>query len=89
MVMSIFLMIGMCCEVIGTLIGIVVYTIYYVGFVGSQSNQDCNGGARIQNPDKIAAYRWHALTLSVVIVTCISVTVIFIREQKGKDTDTD
>ena len=73
----------MCCEVIGTLIGILVYTVYYIGFVGNQSN-DCSDGSRLQDPNKIAAYRWHALTLSLVIVTCVSVTVIFIREQKGR-----
>ena len=32
---------------------------------------------------QIQAYRYHALTLSVITVLCLAITIIFVKEQKG------
>ena len=73
--------IGMCFEVGGTIVGVFVYTAYYLGLV-TQSDV-CEDGRRLPDPNLRAAYRWHALTLGVILLFCISTTVIGVREQKG------
>ena len=70
-------------EIAGTLLGILVYTAYYVGMVDA-STSDCNNdGERKINTSRRAAYQWHGLTIAVIIVVCISVTTFTIKEQKG------
>ena len=72
----------MCFEVAGTVIGIFVYTAYYLGLVTS-STQDCDSGERVPDSDERAAFRWHGLTLGILVVVFVFVTFIGIAEQKG------
>ena len=70
----------MCFEVAGTLLGILVYTLYY-SLLPDKRAGDCreepNSGVR-------RAYRYHALTLGVLIVIFIVITFLGVREQKGE-----
>ena len=70
--------IGMCFEVGGTTVGVFVYTVYYLGLV-TQSDV-CEDGRTLPDPNLRAAYHWHALTLSVILLFCMSTTVIGVRE---------
>ena len=70
--------IEMCFEVGGTIVGVFVYPVYYLGLV-TQSDV-CEDGHTLLDPNLRAAYHWHALTLSVIILFCISTTVIGVRE---------
>ncbi len=72
----------MCFEVAGTIIGVFVYTAYYLGLVSS-STADCDDGQRVPDYELRAAYRWHALTLGILTVIFVFVTFIGVREQKG------
>ena len=67
------------------MVGVFVYTAYYLGLVGS-SNSGCEGegGKRQSDPDLRAAYHFHSLTLGLITVACIFTTFITVREQKGE-----
>ena len=70
-------------EVLGTLLGILVYTVYYLGFV-HVSNKECSDSEQREgDPAVRAAYRYHALTLGVLIFFFILTTFLGVREQKG------
>ena len=71
----------MCFEVAGTILGVFVYTAYYLGLVSAPD--ECNDGERLPNISHRAAYRWHGLTLAVLIVIFVFVTFIGVREQEG------
>ena len=43
---------GMCFEVIGTMLGVIIYTVCYLGFVENEEDS-CNGGTRISDPNKV------------------------------------
>lgn len=66
----------------GTILGVFVYTGYYLGLV-NDSTDDCNNGERVPDSALRAVYRWHALTLSFFVVIFITVTFLGVREQKG------
>lgn len=69
-------------EAVGTLIGIGVYTIYFVSLVGS-TPEDCDGGERLPDPARRAVFQWMGFTLGLLTIACVSITVIGIKEQKG------
>lgn len=72
-------------ELISTLLGVGIYTVYFLGLVGSSSSSDCDtGGRRVADPNLKAAYQWHALTVAAIIVLCVTVTVVFVRESPGE-----
>ena len=73
----------MCFEVAGTLLGILIYTVFYLGFVSTTDSEECVSGERVPEPLKRAAYRYHGLTVGVLIFLCILVTFLGIKEQKG------
>ena len=74
--------VGMCFEVAGTLIGVLVYTAYYIG-LASSSTADCDEGERVPDLDMRAAFRWHGLTLGILVVVFVFVTFIGVKEQNG------
>lgn len=79
-----FLLAGICVEQIGTMLGVYIFTAYYLGLVQFSDSSDCGGtGKRKPDPIKRAAYRWHALTIGVLVVVCVFTTFITVREQKG------
>ena len=71
----------MCFEVAGTITGILVYTLYYIGL--SSESVDCKDGNRVPDTSLRAVYRWHALTLSVLTIIYVFITVVGVREQEG------
>ncbi len=73
----------MCFEVLGTILGILIYTAYFVGFVGDSSEQRCEGGVREPDENQRRAYRYHAVTLGVIVIVCTTITFLGVREQKG------
>ena len=51
--------IGLIFEVMGTLVGIGVYTVSYYVFVGSESKDDCSQNTRTYDTDKASGtYNW-------------------------------
>ncbi len=75
---------GMCFEVLGTIIGIVVYTVHYAAFVQDTTEQKCDDGEREPDESVRRAYRYHAVTLGVILIVCIVIVFLGVREQKGK-----
>ena len=73
----------MCFEVIGTILGIVVFTLYYVLFVQDTKEERCEEGEREPDQSERRAYRYHALTLGIILIACIVTTFLGVREQKG------
>ncbi len=71
----------MCFEVSGTILGVFVYTVYYLGL--TEVADSCDSGGRKPNQSLRAAYQWHGLTLGVLTVVFVFVTFIGVREQKG------
>ena len=74
---------GICFEQLGMIVGIYVFTGFYLGLVQFSSSSDCDGGQRVPDPQARAAYRWHALTIAFLTVLCILITTLTAREQKG------
>ena len=72
----------MCFEVAGTLLGILVYTVFYISF-NHNKEEDCNNDVRLPDPDMRATFRYHALTLGILIFFFILTTFIGVREQQG------
>ena len=68
----------------GTLLGILIFTGYFIGFVGSGSGDNCDSGEREPDPAERRAYRYHGITFAVLVVVFIATTFIGIREQKGR-----
>ncbi len=73
----------MCFEVLGTILGILIYAAYFVGFVGDSHEQRCEGGVREPDENQRRAYRYSAITMGVIIAVCITVTFLGVREQNG------
>ena len=46
------LLAGMCFEVMGTMLGVIIYTICYLAFVEKEEDV-CMGGARLSDPNKV------------------------------------
>jgi Na+/melibiose symporter-like transporter len=69
-------------EVIGTLLGIGIYTIYFTAFVHTKEEDDCSAGQREPSLPSERAYRYHAITLGVLTVAFITTTLVTVREQK-------
>ena len=76
---------GMCFEILGTVIGVFVYTMYYLGLANS-STDSCQRSSEEREPDSSlrAAYRWHGLTLGCFAIIFVFVTFITVREQSGE-----
>ena len=75
---------GMIFEVVGAAIGIGVYMFYFIALVDEDDEYDnCKGSEREPSDPERAAYRWNALTVSVIMVVCVSITVIFVKELEG------
>ena len=72
----------MCFEVFGTLLGILVFTVYYTGFVQNKEN-GCDEGERLPDIQKRRAYLYHGLTVGVLLLVFIVITFFGVREQKG------
>ena len=75
--------VGMCFEVAGTLLGIVVYTIFFVSLVHNKE-EDCNNEDRQPDHEMRATFRYHALTLGVLTFFFILTTFLGVREQQGQ-----
>ena len=73
----------MCFEVAGTLLGILVYTLYY-SLLADKRTGDCTEAVAEPNTGVRRAYRYHALTLGVLIVIFIVITFLGVKEQKGE-----
>ncbi|XP_064382640.1 sodium-dependent lysophosphatidylcholine symporter 1-B-like [Halichondria panicea] len=74
-----------CFELSGTLLGILVYTAYFAGFVGFGVKQPCEaGGKRLPDYSKRWAYLCHAITLGVLIVIFILIAFLGVKEQKDE-----
>ena len=73
----------MCFEVAGTLLGILVYTVFFISFVGNREEEECNDGERQPDESMRRTFRYHALTLGIVIFLCILTTFLGVREQEG------
>ena len=73
----------MCFEVAGTLLGILVYTLYY-SLLADKKAGDCTEAVTEPNSGVRHAYWYHALTLGVLIVIFIVITFLGVREQKGE-----
>lgn len=71
-------------EVLGTLLGILIYTVYYLGFVHIADGDCIPGEKREGDPATRAAYRYHGLTLGILIFLFILTTFLGVREQQGK-----
>ena len=76
--------IGICFEQLGVLIGVYIFTGFYLGLVQFSESSDCDNGQRVPDPQRRAVYRWHALTIGLLLVLCVLVTTITATEQKGK-----
>ena len=72
----------MCFEIAGTLLGVVVYTVFYTSLVHDKE-EGCNDGERQPDSAMRAAFRYHALTLGVLTLVFVLVTFIGVREQQG------
>lgn len=72
----------MCFEVAGTLLGIVVYTVFYTSLVHDK-DEDCDDGERQPDRAMRATFRYHALTLGVLTFFFILTTFLGVREQQG------
>ena len=75
---------GICLELTGTVIGICIFTAFYLGLVQFSNVQQCEAGQREPDPMIRAAYQWHALTIGILVVICFFITVVSIKEQEGK-----
>ena len=73
----------MCFEVAGTLLGILVYTLYYI-LLANKTTPDCTESVKEPNTGVRHAYQYHALTLGVLIVVFIVITFLGVKEQKGE-----
>jgi len=83
---DIFLSLGILFELFSTLLGVGIYTLFFVSLVHSSSGSDCDvGGKRLVDPNLKAAYLWHSVVVAGIIVVCVSITVIFIKESEGKN----
>ncbi len=74
---------GMCFEVMGTILGILVYTAYYIIFVGDRNEQKCDDGEREPDQSERTAYTSHSITLGIILIICIIITFLGVREQQG------
>ena len=73
-------------ELFSTLLGVGIYTFFFVILVHSSSSSDCDaGGERLVDPKLKAAYQWHSVVVAAIVVACVSITVIFIKESEGKN----
>ena len=64
--------------------GILVYTVYFAGFVGLGGKESCGTeGKRLPDFSKRWAYLCHAITLGVLIVIFILIAFLGVKEQKG------
>ncbi len=75
----------MCCEVLGTVLGAVIYTFYFVGFITTEE-EECGGATREPNENQRRAYLYHAITVGVILIACILTTFLGVREQEGVST---
>ena len=74
----------MCFEVLASILGVGIYTIFFVAFVHVQDKgEGCDNGQREPDIGHRRAYRYHALLLGILIVICVFTTFIGVREQKG------
>ena len=73
----------MCFEVAGTLLGIAVYTVFFVSLVHDKKD-DCDDGDRQPDPEMRATFRYHALTLGILTFFFILTTFLGVREQQGQ-----
>jgi Na+/melibiose symporter-like transporter len=74
----------MCFEVGGTMVGVFVYTGFYLGLVGT-SKSGCEAGSdRKSDPTLRASYHFHALTLGIVTIVSLLITTVTVREQSGE-----
>ncbi len=74
---------GMCFEVLGVILGVGIYTFYFVGFVETTEEEECGGATREPNENQRRAYLYHAITVGVILIACILTTFLGVREQEG------
>ena len=70
-------------ELSGVAVGVLIFTAFYVGLVQFSVSEECHAGLRVPDPQTRAAYRGHGLTIALLLVICLLVTLVSVREQKG------
>ena len=78
---------GVCVELSGTVVGIGIFTAFYLGLVqlNSSASAGCNSsGQRVPNAQLRAAYQWHGLTVGLLIILCVFITVVSVKEEEGR-----
>jgi Na+/melibiose symporter-like transporter len=68
-------------ELLGTLAGIIAYTISFAIFVGDSTNNCADG--RLKDYHKENAFRYHAVAVAVIIIISLLITFFSVKEQKG------
>lgn len=74
---------GMVFEILAKIIGVLIYMLYYIGFVEASGEDDCDGGKREPNENLRMAYLCQAVTLSPILIVCILTVFFGIQEQQG------
>jgi Na+/melibiose symporter-like transporter len=70
-------------ELLGTLAGIIAYTISFAIFVGDSTNNCADGRANDYNKEKKEnAFRYHAVAVAVIIIISLLITFFSVKEQK-------
>jgi Na+/melibiose symporter-like transporter len=67
-------------ELLGTLAGIIAYTISFAIFVGDSTNNCADG--RLKDYHKENAFRYHAVAVAVIIIISLLITFFSVKEQK-------
>lgn len=71
----------MCFEVIGTMLGVAIYTMCYLSFVEGEEDV-CSEGARVSDLNKIRAYRYQALIIAGFTLVFVWITAFGVKEQQ-------
>lgn len=71
-------------EILAKIIGVLIYMLYYVGFVGASGEDECEGGKREPNESLRMAYLCQAVTLSAILIVCVLIVFLGIQEQEGE-----
>ena len=74
---------GMTFEVLGSVLGLVIYTLYFVGFVGISEEEECEGEVREPATNQRRAYFYHSITVGVILIACVVTTYLGVKEQEG------
>ena len=71
----------MCFEVMGTMLGVIIYTLCYLVFVDNEEDI-CSGGVRLSDPNKIRVYRYQGAIIAVITLMFVWITAFGVKEQQ-------